>query len=209
MRKGKVLSLKNFSFARFISRNNILSLFVVLIVAGVAVGIFTESKLKVLSNYSALYLERFISLRSGESFLSIALSSFMGSALVLLILFAAGTSILGVIFVPFLAVLRGVFYGGISALLYSEYAVKGIAFNAVLIIPSAFVFVIALLLASRESMRFSILIAKISLPGSASVNLSFDFKNYCGRYLFIVLIALASALTDAVLSCSFLDSLML
>lgn len=209
MRKGKVLSLKNFSFARFISRNNILSLFVVLIVAGVAVGIFTESKLKVLSNYSALYLERFISLRSGESFLSIALSSFMGSALVLLILFAAGTSILGVIFVPFLAVFRGVFYGGISALLYSEYAVKGIAFNAVLIIPSAFVFVIALLLASRESMRFSILIAKISLPGSASVNLSFDFKNYCGRYLFIVLIALASALTDAVLSCSFLDSLML
>ena len=184
-------------------------MFVVLIVAGVAVGIFTESKLKVLSNYSALYLERFISLRSGESFLSIALSSFMGSALVLLILFAAGTSILGVIFVPFLAVFRGVFYGGISALLYSEYAVKGIAFNAVLIIPSAFVFVIALLLASRESMRFSILIAKISLPGSASVNLSFDFKNYCGRYLFIVLIALASALTDAVLSCSFLDSLML
>lgn len=209
MRKGKVLSLKNFSFARFISRNNILSLFVVLIVAGVAVGIFTESKLKVLSDYSALYLERFILLRSGESFLSIALSSFMGSALVLLILFAAGTSILGVIFVPFLAVLRGVFYGGISALLYSEYAVKGIAFNAVLIIPSAFVFVIALLLASRESMRFSILIAKISLPGSASVNLSFDFKNYCGRYLFIVLIALASALTDAVLSCSFLDGLML
>lgn len=209
MRKGKVLSLKNFSFARFISRNNILSLFVVLIVAGVAVGIFTESKLKVISNYSALYLERFISLRSGESFLSIALSSFMGSALVLLILFAAGTSILGVIFVPFLAVFRGVFYGGISALLYSEYAVKGIAFNAVLIIPSAFVFVIALLLASRESMRFSILIAKISLPGSASVNFSFDFKNYCGRYLFIVLIALASALTDAVLSCSFLDSLML
>ena len=116
MRKGKVLSLKNFSFARFISRNNILSLFVVLIVAGVAVGIFTESKLKVLSDYSALYLERFILLRSGESFLSIALSSFMGSALVLLILFAAGTSILGVIFVPFLAVLRGVFYGGISAL---------------------------------------------------------------------------------------------
>lgn len=209
MRKGKVLSLKNFSFARFISRNNILSLFVILIVAGVAVGIFTESKLQVLSNYSESYLERFISLRSGESFLSIALSSFMGSALVLLTLFAAGTSMLGVIFVPFLAVLRGVFYGGISALLYSEYAVKGIAFNAVLIIPSAFVFVIALLLASRESMRFSILIAKISLPGSASVNLSFDFKNYCGRYLFIVLIALASALTDAVLSCSFLDSLML
>lgn len=209
MRKGKVLSLKNIRFAEFVAKNNILAVLVVLITAGVAVGIFTEAKLQLLSKYSASYVERFVALRSGESFLSVALSSFMSSALVLLALFAAGTSMLGVVLVPFLAALRGVFYGGVSALLYSEYSVKGIAFNAVLIVPSAFVFVIALLLAARESMRFSLLIAKMSLPGSQSVNLAFDFKNYCGRYLFIALIALASALTDAVLSCSFLDSLIL
>lgn len=209
MRKGKVLSLKNLKFTEFIAKNNILAVLVILITAGIAVGIFTESKLQVLSRYSASYVERFVALRSGESFLSVALSSFMSSALVLLALFAAGTSMLGVILVPFLAALRGVFYGGVSALLYSEYSVKGIAFNAVLIVPSAFVFVIALLLAARESIRFSLLIAKMSLPGAPSVNLSFDFKNYCGRYLFIALIALASALTDAVLSCSFLDSLIL
>ena len=209
MRKGKVLSLKNFRFTEFVAKNNILAVLFVLITSGVAVGIFTESKLQVLSQYSASYVERFAALRSGESFVSVALSSFMSSALVLLVLFAAGTSMLGVVLVPFLAALQGVFYGGVSALLYSEYSVKGIAFNAVLIVPSAFVFVVALLLAARESMRFSLIIAKMSLPGSPSVNLSFDFKNYCGRYLFIVLIALASALTDAVLSCSFLDSLML
>lgn len=209
MQKGKVLSLKNFRFAEFVAKNNILTILVVLITAGVTVGIFTESKLQVLSRYSASYIERFIALRSGESFASVALNSFMSSALVLLVLFAAGTSMLGVVLVPILAAVRGVFFGGVSALLYSQYSVKGIAFNAVLIIPSAFIFVIALLLAARESMRFSILMAKISLPGSPSVNLALDFKNYCGRYLFIALIALASALTDAVLSCSFLDSLML
>lgn len=209
MQKGKVLSLKNFRFAEFVAKNNILTILVVLITAGVTVGIFTESKLQVLSRYSTSYIERFIALRSGESFASVALNSFMSSALVLLMLFAAGTSMLGVVLVPILAAVRGVFFGGVSALLYSQYSVKGIAFNAVLIIPSAFIFVIALLLAARESMRFSILMAKISLPGSPSVNLAFDFKNYCGRYLFIALIALASALTDAVLSCSFLDSLIL
>lgn len=209
MQKGKVLSLKNLKFKQFLFKNNLLAVLVILITAGIAVGIFCEAKLQVLSDYSVGYVERFVALRSGESFIAVALSSFMTSAFVLLVFFAAGTSMLGVVIVPFLAVLRGVFYGGVSALLYSEYAVKGIAFNAVLIIPSAFIFVIALLLASRESMRFSLLIAKMSLPGSASVNLAFDFKNYCGRYLFIMLIALASALTDAVLSCSFLDSLML
>ena len=209
MRKGKVLSIKNFKLTEFVTKNNILAVLVVLIVAGVSVGIFTESRIQVLSNYSTTYVERFIALRSGESFLSVALSSFMSSALVLLMLFAAGTSMLGVILVPFIAALIGLFYGGISALLYSEYSVKGIAFNAVLIVPSAFVFLIALLLAGRESMRFSLLMAKMTLPGSPSVNLAFDFKNYCGRYLFIAFILLASALTDAVLSCSFLDSLML
>ena len=209
MRKGKVLSLKNFKLTEFVTKNNILAVLVVLIIAGVSVGIFTESRIQVLSNYSTTYVERFIALRSGESFLSVALSSFMSSALVLLVLFAAGTSMLGVILVPFIAALIGLFYGGISALLYSEYSVKGIAFNAVLIVPSAFVFLIALMLAGRESMRFSLLMAKMTLPGSPSVNLAFDFKNYCGRYLFIAFILLASALTDAVLSCSFLDSLML
>ncbi len=209
MQKGKVLSLKNFKFMDFVARNNILTILVVLIAGGIAVGIFTQSKIQLISEYSADYLERFIALRSGESFVSVALSSFMGSALVLLLLFAAGTSMLGVVLVPLLTAVRGMFFGGVSALLYSQYAVKGIAFNAVLIIPSAFVFVIALLLAARESMRFSVLIAKISLPGSPSVNLAFDFKNYCGRYLFIALIVLASALVDAVLSCSFLDSLIL
>lgn len=209
MRKGKVLSLKNFKLTEFVTKNNILAVLVVLIIAGVSVGIFTESRIQVLSNYSTTYVERFIALRSGESFLSVALSSFMSSALVLLMLFAAGTSMLGVILVPFIAALIGLFYGGISALLYSEYSVKGIAFNAVLIVPYAFVFLIALLLAGRESMRFSLLMAKMTLPGSPSVNLAFDFKNYCGRYLFIAFILLASALTDAVLSCSFLDSLML
>ena len=209
MQKGKVLSLKNFKFMDFAARNNILTVLVVLIAGGVSIGIFTQSKIQLLSEYSADYLERFIALRSGESFISVALSSFMGSALVLLLLFAAGTSMLGIVLVPLLTAVRGAFFGGVSALLYSQYSVKGIAFNAVLIIPSAFVFVIALLLAARESMRFSILIAKISLPGAPSVNLAFDFKNYCGRYLFITLIVLASALVDAVLSCSFLDSLIL
>ena len=154
MQKGKVLSLKNFKLADFVARNNILTILVVLIAGGIAVGIFTQSKIQLLSEYSADYLERFIALRSGESFVSVALSSFMGSALVLLLLFAAGTSMLGVVLVPLLTAVRGMFFGGVSALLYSQYAVKGIAFNAVLIIPSAFVFVIALLLAARDSIRF-------------------------------------------------------
>ena len=53
MQKGKVLSLKNFKVMDFVARNNILTIFVVLIAGGIAVGIFTQSKIQLLSEYSA------------------------------------------------------------------------------------------------------------------------------------------------------------
>ena len=209
MKKGTVLSLKNLKFTDFMAKNNILVILIFLFILGLAAGTFSGSKISVLSEYSDDYLKRFISERTNATFFSVTLNSFMGSALTLLLTFAAGTSMLGVILVPTIFLLRGVLYGSVSALLYSEYSVKGIAFNAVLIIPAAIVFIISLILSSRESIKFSLIIAKMTLPGSPSPNLSADFKNYCGRYLFICLLVLASALVDAVLSCSFLDSLTL
>ncbi len=209
MKKGTVLSLKNLKFTDFMAKNNILVILILLFILGLAAGTFSGLKISVLSEYSDDYLKRFISERTNATFFSVTLDSFMGSALTLLLTFAAGTSMLGVILVPTIFLLRGVLYGSVSALLYSEYSVKGIAFNAVLIIPAAIVFIISLILSSRESIKFSLIIAKMTLPGSPSPNLSADFKNYCGRYLFICLLVLASALVDAVLSCSFLDSLTL
>lgn len=209
MKKGTVLSLKNLNFTDFMAKNNILVILVILFVLGLFAGTFSGSKINALSEYSEDYLKRFISERTNAAFVSVTLDSFMGSALTLLLTFAAGTSMLGVILVPAIFLLRGALYGTVSAILYSEYSVKGIAFNAVLIIPAAIIFIIALILASRESIKFSLVISKMTLPGSPSVNLSIDFKNYCGRYLFICLLVLASALVDAVLSCSFLSSLTL
>lgn len=209
MKKGTVLSLKNLRFADFMAKNNILVILVILFIIGIAAGTFSCSKVSALSDYSEAYLKRFISERTDASFISVTLDSFMGSTLTLLLTFAAGTSMLGVILVPLISLLRGALYGGVSSILYSEYSVRGIAFNAVLIIPASIIFIISLILASRESVKFSLVIAKLSLPGSPSVNLSVDFKNYCGRYLFICLLVLASALVDAVMSCSFLGSLVI
>lgn len=207
MRKGTVLSLKNFRFAEFIAKNNILVMLVLLFIAGIIFGIFSEQKISFLSDYASAYLDDFINDRTGASFFSVTLESFMSFCVVLLVIFASGTSMLGVLLVPVTAVFRAVLYGAVSAILYSQYSVKGIAFNAVLIVPSALIFIFSLLLAARESVKFSVIILKISFPGTPAVNLSFDFKNYCGRYLFILLIALLSAIIDAVLSCSFIAGL--
>ena len=127
----------------------------------------------------------------------------------LLAVFAAGTSVLGVVLVPIAAAVRCVLYGSVSALLYSQYSVKGIAFNAVLIIPTEIIFAVALLLAARESVRFSLGMAKLTLPSASPVNLSADFRSYCSKYILICLLTLLSAIIDAVMSCSFGASLAL
>lgn len=209
MRKGTVVSLKNFKLTDFFVKNNILVILVVLFIAGIAVGTFSEPKISRLSEYAADFLKSYIADRTDASFLSVALHSFMSSMLILLAVFAAGASMLGVVLVPVIPFLRGMFYGCLSAQLYSEYAVKGVAFNAVMVIPSAIILIIALLLASRESVKFSLVLAKMSLPTAPVANLSQDFKNYCGRYLFICFIALASALIDAVLSCTLMANFLL
>lgn len=209
MKKGTVLSLKKIRFSELAAKNNILVILVLLFVAGIIAGTFSVSHVKALSDYSEKYIEKFISVRTRASFISVTAESFVGSALTLLLTFAAGASLLGVVFVPMLFFLKGALCGGVSAFLCIEYSVKGIAFNAVLVVPATIVFVTAFILAAREAVKFSLVIAKITLPGTPALNLAVDFKNYCGRYLFICLIVLASALTDAVLSCSFLSSLAL
>ena len=203
MKKGTVLSLKKIRLSEFIIKNNTLVLLVCLFIAGIAAGTFAGKRFSALADYSAKYLERFIAERQGVSFLSVAVNSFAESALVLLAVFAAGTSVLGVVLSPLAAAARCVLYGGVSALLYSEYSVKGIAFNAVLVIPSEIIFAVALLLAAKESLRFSLGMARLTLPAAPPVNLSAEFRAYCGKYLIICLLTLLSALTDAVMSCSF------
>lgn len=209
MRKGTVLSIKSLKIGNFIAKNNVLVILVALFIAGIAAGTFSYHKVHILAEYSNTYIERFILQRFESSFFSVVLNSFMESMLMLLILFTFGTSMMGVILAPFSLFARGVLYGSVTALLYSDYSVKGIAFNAVLVLPPAILLISALLLASSESVRFSLIIAKMSLPGSSPFNLSVDFRSYCGRYLFITLLVLASALTDAVLSCSFMSGLKL
>lgn len=206
---GTVFRLDTFKTVDFLKKNSILVILVFLFIVGLTVGIFTSAQLDSLNEFSVSYLEDFISTRNGTAFFSIVINSFMSSGLMILIVFACGTSLLGSVLIPIAVFFRGTLYGGVLSVLYSQYSLKGIAFNAVIIIPSAMVFVIALILASRESFRFSLIIAKLFIPSTLPINLSYDFKNYCGRYIFICLTAFLSAIIDAVISRSFLTSFLL
>ena len=207
MQVGRVVDLKNCGkYFDFLRRNNVLIVLVVFFLFGLGFGIFSFKGFSDFKAAAQTYLESFVDLRTDSGFLKITVNSFLVSLTYIVLCFIAGSSALGIVVLPFVVALRGAVYGALMALLYSEYALKGIAFNAVMVLPAAAIFTAALILAARESVGFSLRVARLTLPRTSPSNLYYDFKNYCGRYLVICLLVLVSALADGLISRYFSDS---
>ncbi len=202
MQKGRVLSLRRFGIAEFLSRNAFLISILAVLILGIVLGIFLFDNFENISDYSAKYITEYITKRTDTSFLKIIAVSFVESFAVLFVFFILGSSLFGIITVPFAVAVKGFMQGGVTAYIYSQYALKGIAFNAIIYIPSTILFLIVLLLASRESIKFSLKITSLTVPKTMPSNLAFDFKDYSIKYLLYMALCLLSALIDSILAVS-------
>lgn len=204
MQRGKVLNLSRLRFTEVLFKNKLLIISLAVFLAGIIFGIISVGKYKNLTDFSAGFITDFMNLRNTEKFSKILLSSFFRSVTVLIIFAVFGTSMFGVVTVPFLLSVIGVVYGNITAYLYSEFALKGIAFNAVIFLPSVVVFLIVLLLASKEAVNFSLKISSLTFVKSGLYNLTLEFKKFLISFLLFISAALVSSIIDAVISCSFI-----
>lgn len=204
MQRGKVLNLSRLRFTEVLFKNKLLIISLAVFLAGIIFGIISVGKYKNLTDFSAGFITDFMDLRNTEKFSKILLSSFFNSVTVLIVFAVFGTSMFGVVTVPFLLSVIGVIYGNITAYLYSEFALKGIAFNAVIFLPSVMVFLIVLLLASKEAVNFSLKISSLTFSKSGLYNLTLEFKKFLISFLLFISAALVSSIIDAVISCSFI-----
>ena len=204
MQRGKVLNLSRLRFTEVLFKNKLLIISLAVFLAGIIFGIISVGKYKNLTDFSSGFITDFMDLRNTEKFSKILLSSFFNSVTVLIVFAVFGTSMFGVVTVPFLLSVIGVIYGNITAYLYSEFALKGIAFNAVIFLPSVIVFLIVLLLASKEAVNFSLKISSLTFSKSGLYNLTLEFKKFLISFLLFISAALVSSLIDAVISCSFI-----
>ncbi len=200
MQKGRVLSIKSFGIFEFLKNNSFLFTVTIILTIGFLVGTFSQNNFSFLKSYSADFIAEYISLRSDTNFGSIFFSSLIGFLSELFVLFLLGASLFGIITVPAALFVKGILLGGITAYLYSTFSLKGIAFNAVIIIPPTIIFLIILLMCSRESVRFSIKFSSLTLPKSLPINLALDFKEYTLKYLVLALSTLVCAFIDAIIS---------
>ena len=93
--------------------------------------------------------------RSALPVLSIFVASLPSSFMFLLFCFLCGLSIWGAYCVPLAPLFRGFGMGITAGYLYAAYGFQGFLFHLAVILPGAFICLIAILIASRESMLFS------------------------------------------------------
>ncbi len=204
MRKSAII---RFNISRVFLRlkNNILDIvFLLFFVFGLIIGCFLVRDYEPIKKASEDYFSSFLSSRNSSSFITIAFKSILDSLPIFLFVFLSGTSLIGVVLIPLLIFFKGSLIGVYTGYIYSNYLLKGIAFNALFFIPVNIVLIFALILCSKTSFTYSSVLLKISMPKSYSVNLSSNFQNYYKRFSLSALLLLLSAIIDALMSSSFL-----
>ena len=210
MQFGRVISFKNFClFFSSLKKNLVLIIFALLFIIGFFIGTFSYKGNNTIASVYKDMLETFVNLRHEGTFLKIASNSFLGNFTHLVLMFFFGTSVLGIAVLPFISMFCGIYYGGIFAALYSVYALKGIAYSMVFVLPCAVIFSAVLMQSAKESVAFSLKTARLTFSRSMPYSLYFDFKNYCGRYIFFTVILLVIAIIESILTYYFGDNLKL
>ncbi len=200
MKKGVIININKNDFLNYIKNNKIVIMLTAAFIIGIAIGCFLFLRSNIAADFSKGMFDYFFENRQGRGFFKIFSYSFKIRFIVLLFCFLSGSSLMGVVFVPTTVIFIGFIYGTLSAYVCHIYLLKGIAFNALIIIPTATLFIIALLLASVKSIYFSFEFIKLVFPNSRPINLFASFKEICGYYLIYLSVALCSAVVDALLS---------
>lgn len=205
MNRGKVLTLSKSGFINYIYKNKGLFLLSLFYLLGLIFGVLLIRKNNITYNFSELIFKEYILNRTNTTFISVFLSSFFTMFVFVFFVFLSGTSFVGVVLSPILILAFGYLNGAFLSYVYIQNSIKGIAFNAVIIIPTAILFIIGLLLSAKESLGFSTELIKLTFyKGYASSKIFELFKNYCVKYALLLFLSIAAALFDGIFSVSFI-----
>lgn len=204
MRKGIIVNFKKFRLLNNTKINKTFIMLSLFFIAGITVSVFVFNKNTTFADFSKKIFDNYISIHISSSFLKKFFATFLKYFIVLIIYFLFGTSMLGVAVIPFLTFWQGILYGNISAYLYTVYALKGIAFNAIVLVPPTIVFTVCTFFAAKDSVNFSLLIAKLTFPNSKPASMFVDFRKLCTKYIIYICITVISVIADILLNALFL-----
>ncbi len=195
--------LLRFDFAN-IKRNSTFLVFALFIALGVLLGVLCYSNLNGVKTVTNELLDEHYRIHSETAFFALAGQTLLNILPIALTAFIIGTSAVGCVLIPIIPLTLGLLFGMISGCLYDTKEIMGIVFNLLILLPPSIIAFLGLLLCCRESFGFSKLLAIMCIKGGKCFNLYLDFKNYCTRYLFILVLFVIYALVDASLTTLFI-----
>ncbi|MFU0833338.1 MAG: Stage II sporulation protein M [Oscillospiraceae bacterium] len=134
--------------------------------------------------------------RMTEPLISIFTASFASAFLFVFICFLCGLSIWGMFLIPFIPFFRGFGLGLTAGYLYACYGGRGVLFTLTVILPGAYFCCLAILLAARNGIVFSHLLASVN---SHKVNHT-KLKIYILQFGIVLSIVFLASLIDLLLS---------
>jgi len=192
------------SAAAFFNANARMLFLGMLFLLGVVIGIsLLNGNSPLISEFSQKIARDHVSQRLDQSFLTASLYMFLAFLPFALVSYFSGLCAAGAPVSAALPVFKGAGYGLSVSFFYVTFGAQGIAYSALMILPHQFLCALALILMSRESMRFSRLITRNIAPGRQSINLWNDFKLYSLRFVCFLVIPLVSSFLGAFLSSAF------
>lgn len=204
MKKGMIVNLKKLKILDYVTLNKIFIALCMLFFTGIILGSTVLSDNSLLSKNTESLFKDYIYVHNSGAFFKKLFFCFLRYFFILILYFLSGASLLGVVVVPFITVWQGILFGAISSYIYHTFGLSGIAFNAIILIPTSAIFTVCCFFAAKNSIRFSLSIAKLTLPRSRPASLYIDFKDYCVKFAIFISISLICAILDIILNLLFL-----
>ena len=205
MRRSTIVNLNTRKFVNILKQDYLTVILSFVYVIGIIIGAVSIDKFSVAQTIAEQQFLGYVSARTGTAFFKIFVSAFLEILPLALLTFLCGTSLVGIALCPITVCYKGFVYGMLAGYLYKTYLLKGIAFNALVLIPGALLSAIAIIICGKLAFKFSYLLARASIPKGQSVNLYNSFQLYCRSFAFSMLLLGLSSMIDSIMSVAFLN----
>ncbi len=196
---GRVYSIKKFNLLSIKPKDKEQLLFIIIVLIGIITGAFLFSQNMGCGKIAEYLFKRILYIHSIKKQIKVFLSVLLQYMIICITIYIFGVSVIGVVTIPFLILFYGFLTGDLLSYVFSSYELKGIAFNAVILIPPAIIFTIGLIFLAKTTFEFSLSLSNIIIKKRSSTHIYSDFSVLCKKMLITFGFCIGSATADCIL----------
>lgn len=204
MKRTSTISKNARIYLETLKNNCKLILLVFSLILGLVCGaLITKNASQTILDKISFIVEKFVIARASQPALKTFLSSLFSSSLYLMAAFLTGMCVCGTPLIPLIPFVRGLGLGLSMGYLYTYQGLKGVAFSALLIVPSALISSISLIIACHEGMRLSGILFSCTTKDGPPIKLWADMKKYSIRFAACAILLCFGSLVDTLFVSAF------